>query len=55
MRVLCTGWVEPRHDPITLREVEPIEDRRVSHGMCSSCESAMIAEDAKEATSDRKG
>lgn len=48
MRVLCGGWFEPRHDPITLGEKEPLEDPRISHGICPACEAEFLTQDAKE-------
>lgn len=48
MKVICPGWVEPKHDCLLIREKEPIEDRRISHGMCADCEMALLAKDAKE-------
>ena len=36
--VVCTGWTEPRHARIVLRQGDAT---RVSHGMCPACEKAM--------------
>lgn len=49
MKVVCPGWVEPRHAPKDIREMRPLSDKRISHGMCKDCERALNQKaDAKE-------
>lgn len=42
MTILC-AWCG-----LNMGQKEPVQDRRVSHGMCPECEEKQLAEDAKE-------
>ena len=33
----CKGWVEPKHPHRILGEVEPLDDKHFSDGMCDEC------------------
>lgn len=39
--VICSGWIEPRHEPIVLKDGDPT---RISHGMCQHCSDALEAQ-----------
>lgn len=38
----CKGWVEPKHATRILGEIEPLDDKRPSDGMCDECAARWI-------------
>jgi hypothetical protein len=45
---VCFGWFEPKHDPLTLGYKEPLDDPRITHGICPDCEDMMLSSEAEE-------
>lgn len=33
----CRGWIEPKHPPMILGEIEPLDDKRFTDTACKSC------------------